>query len=260
VSADVDQRVQAGLCSVTFRALPTDAIVDLAVETGLAGIEWGGDVHAPPGDLERAAAIARRCAEAGIATPSYGSYLVAGEADQPITAVLDTASALGATTVRVWAGRSSPDLADAAARHRVAGHLAALADRASAHGLTVALEFHPGTLTETVDSTLALLADAGDDRLRSYWQPRGGQPVDESLAEIDALAGRLAHLHVFWWDGRGTRLPLADGEGLWREAFVRASRREDGFDRYAFLEFVADDDPDAFRRDSAALRRFLGER
>jgi sugar phosphate isomerase/epimerase len=255
-----ERRVRPGLCSVTFRALSTEVIVDLAVETGLVGIEWGGDVHAPPGDTERATAIARRCAEAGIATPSYGSYLVAGEADQPVTAVLDTTAALGATTVRVWAGRTSPDRADDAYRHRVAGHLAALADQAAGRGLTIALEFHPGTLTETVPSTLALLDAAGDERLRTYWQPRGGDPVDDSLAELDALAGWLAHVHTFWWDRLGTRLPLADGDALWRDAFARAARQDDGFDRFAYLEFVAGDDPDALRRDASALGRLLERR
>ncbi len=41
--------IRAGLCSVTFRALPPERIVALAAAAGLDVIEWGGDVHVPPG-------------------------------------------------------------------------------------------------------------------------------------------------------------------------------------------------------------------
>src|SRR5690606_11129618 len=145
---------------------------------------------------------------AGVAIPSYGSYLVPGELDQPVTAVLDTAEVLGASTVRVWAGLVGPADADGPTRQRVAGHLASLVDRASRRGLAVAVEFHEGTLTEDAASTLELLADVADDRLRSYWQPRAGAPVERSIAELDALGERVAHLHVLWWDADGTRRPL----------------------------------------------------
>ena len=43
-----------GLLSVTFRHLPFERIIELAAEAGLDGIEWGGDVHVPPGDLKQA--------------------------------------------------------------------------------------------------------------------------------------------------------------------------------------------------------------
>lgn len=256
--------MRAGLCSVTFRGLPAEDVLALAVDARLDGIEWGGDVHVPPGALEVADRLARRCRDAGVAIPSYGSYLVAGELDQPVSAVLDTAQTLGASTVRVWAGLAGPADADAPTCQRVAGHLASLVSRASARGLDVAVEFHEGTLSETAASTLELFADVADNRLRSYWQPRAGAPVDRSLAELDGLGDRVAHLHVFWWHQDGTRCPLADGTPLWTSAFERTAALGPigpaGRERFAFLEFVADDDVDAFRRDASTLRRLLGAR
>ncbi len=41
---------RAGLVSVTFRQLSPEEIVRVAREAGLTVIEWGGDVHVPPGD------------------------------------------------------------------------------------------------------------------------------------------------------------------------------------------------------------------
>lgn len=48
-----------GLCSVSFRALSPEQIVQLAQSAGLSCIEWGADVHVPPGDFQNAERIAR---------------------------------------------------------------------------------------------------------------------------------------------------------------------------------------------------------
>ena len=41
--------MRPGLVSVTFRALPADEVLRLMLRSGLGCIEWGGDVHVPPG-------------------------------------------------------------------------------------------------------------------------------------------------------------------------------------------------------------------
>ena len=72
-------RFRLGLCSVTFRRLSPGEVVAAAVAAGVDGIEWGADVHVPPGDRSVADEVARWCTDAGIACPSYGSYLAAGK-------------------------------------------------------------------------------------------------------------------------------------------------------------------------------------
>ena len=47
-----------GLVSVSFRPLAGEEIIRLAKETGLAAVEWGGDVHVPAGDTARAKELA----------------------------------------------------------------------------------------------------------------------------------------------------------------------------------------------------------
>src|SRR5699024_11543257 len=42
------------LCSVTFRERSVEEVIDVAQKAGLQGIEWGADVHVPPGNLRRA--------------------------------------------------------------------------------------------------------------------------------------------------------------------------------------------------------------
>ena len=62
----------AGLTSVTFRELSAAEVLCLAKEAGLAGLEWGGDIHLPPECPELAEELARRTAQAGLRSLSYG--------------------------------------------------------------------------------------------------------------------------------------------------------------------------------------------
>ena len=240
----------AGLCSITFRDLPVDEIIDAAAAAGLAGIEWGADRHVLPGS--DAAAVAARCADAGLECPSYGTYLLAGKATgDDIEAACATAVDLGAPNLRFWAPNEATDEA-----------VAELADRAADHGLTVSLEFHPGTRTETAASTLEVLAGAARPNLFTYWQPLVSLDDDDSVAELVRVAGRLSHLHVYrWGTGFTDRYPLADGASLWEPAIAAVPAAgpwtDAGRDRWAFLEYVRDDDPRQLVDDAATLRAWL---
>lgn len=257
----------AGLCSITLRALGPDDVIATAVAAGLGAIEWGADVHVPPGDVARADALARRCAEAGLACPSYGSYLLAGGVDlDPLDAVLDAAQGLGASLVRVWTPFGVTPTSDASEQAAVADALREVCARADERGLQIGLEFHPGTLTHTATAANALLDSVAAHNLLTYWQPMAGPVPDrDCLAELDLVQPRLAHLHVFSWGPGGIeeRLALAARAGLWAPAIVataRATREPEPAlrgERAAFLEYVPDDDPAAVVRDAATLRTWI---
>lgn len=255
---EVDLR--PGLCSVTFRQLDVDRVIAAAVAAGLEGIEWGGDVHVPNGDRDRAREVAARCRDAGIGCPSYGSYLMAGASSpEDAVAAVDTCRALGASNLRVWTVWGVGPDADDTERRRVAEDLRVIADRAAAAGLTVSLEFHPGTLTATAESTVRLLGEVDRANLYTYWQPEPGAEPAAALAEYAAVAADCSHLHVFWWAADGTRLPLAAGEPVWRRVLGDDSERRWFGERWAFLEFVAGDDPAVLVREAEVLRRLVAE-
>ena len=98
--------MKRGLVSVTFRQLPCEEIIRLCRENGLSYIEWGGDIHVPAGDTEKAAEVAGLCRAAGVTPLGYGSYYNASDDFARFQPVLDTARALGAGYVRIWAGKS----------------------------------------------------------------------------------------------------------------------------------------------------------
>jgi sugar phosphate isomerase/epimerase len=251
-----------GLCSVTLRALDVDAVVRCAADAGLTAIEWGGDVHVPPGDQAAVARATHASAAAGITCASYGSYLLAdGDASPATTArVLDTAVALGVPGVRMW----TPFGVDpgSARTGAVVDALAGVAVAAAERRLGVALEFHGGTLTATVESTLALLDAVGAPNLTTYWQspywlPR--RPAGVDAADVARLGSRLSHVHVYEWSGPDDRRPLADGAARWPSVFDALRTVDPTRDtRVAFLEFVAGDDPDALARDARTLHDLLG--
>lgn len=247
--------IRPGLCSVTFRQLDPEALAALAADAGLQVIEWGGDVHVPAGDVARAADVARITADAGLAVASYGSYFRA-TAGEEIAPVLDSAEALGADRIRVWAGRIGSALATPAERTATIDALAGAAEQAGRRGISLALEFHARTLADDADQTLRVLDEVGSPHLSTYWQPTVSAPDDVAVAEYRQIADRVAAVHVFSWWPAAERLPLTAREGLWR-AFAAAASAAAVPPRDALLEFVPDDDPAALAGEAAALRAFL---
>ncbi|MDR6867154.1 sugar phosphate isomerase/epimerase [Microbacterium resistens] len=247
--------IRPGLCSVTFRELPPARVAALAAEAGLQVIEWGGDVHVPPGDVRGAAAVAGITADAGLVVCSYGSYFRATPRES-ITPVLDSASALGADRVRVWAGVSGSAEASERERAGVVDALARASAEADDRGMTLALEYHGGTLADTPEAVLGLLGAVGSTALTTYWQPTVAASDETALAEYALLADRVSAVHVFSWWPRTERLPLRDREALWR-GFGLAANAASRPPRDALLEFVPGDDPSVLAAEARSLRQYL---
>lgn len=246
-----------GLVSVTFRQLSPAEIVTLAHQAELRGIEWGGDIHAPPGDLNRARQIKQLCDAAGIDVVSYGSYYRAGGgAGETFQPVLDTALALGAPNIRVWAGNTGSADASEAERNRVRDDLRRIVELAAAAQVRISLEFHSGTVADTPAATADLIARVDHPGLHTYWQPPVGQPATEAADGLRVLVPHLSHVHVFhWWPDPKHRLPLHEGADRW-SSYLELARQAPG-DRFAMLEFVPRDDPNAFLEDARTLRTWL---
>ncbi|MBK0331008.1 sugar phosphate isomerase/epimerase [Brachybacterium sp. MASK1Z-5] len=251
--------IRPGLCSITFRDLTAEQLIDLARRAGLACIEWGGDVHAPPGDTETAERVRLLTEQAGLSVASYGSYLrftgdnASHRADAD--AVLASARALHAPRIRVWAGGTGSRRTPTPLRAQAARRIREFATRAGEHGIDLGLEFHRGTLTDEIGSTMRLLDEVAADNVRTYWQPHQDMPDDDALQTLRTALPRTSTIHVFsWWPG-ASRLPLAERADLWCAAF--SILEAEGSDRDALLEFVPNDDPAVLDREAATLRELI---
>ncbi|MEI6035132.1 MAG: sugar phosphate isomerase/epimerase [Verrucomicrobiae bacterium] len=249
-----------GLLSITFRKLSPRDIVALIREAGLRAIEWGGDVHVPPGNPANAREVRQITEDAGLATAAYGSYYRLCTAGGPdFSEVLEASVALGAPQIRVWAGNKGTFESDDAHFHSIVAEARRLADLAEKAGILLAFEFHGGTVNDTYAASKRLLAACAHPAIATYWQPPLQIPEPEALDGLGAILPDVRDIHVFNWTVGPSgivRHPLSEGAALWNRAFhvLRGAER----DRSVMLEFVRDDSIEAFREDARALLSLLG--
>ena len=261
--------MKTGLCSITFRQHDVPRIVELTRRAGLDAIEWGGDVHVPPGDTTAAETAKNLTIAAGLEVSSYGSYyqiIDAQGGEQDFAPVLESALALGTNTIRIWPGTKPSDVMPADERRRLIARLRGDLDRAAGHGIRLALEFHVSSLCDSNAAALAFLQEVDHPHLYTFWQPIYWlADVPYRRAGLEALAGRTLNVHVFHWrfhPNRGTwgqnveQFPLSEGEEEWRQYFSVALPSGE---HYALLEFVRGNSEDQFLTDAAVLRRLLGQ-
>lgn len=248
-----------GLCSISFRDMTVDQVIDLAARAGLKGIEWGGDVHVPHGRTDVAAEVMRKTREAGLACSSYGSYYRVGHSETAeslsFQEVLDTALELEVPTVRIWAGKVSSEEASDGQKEAIVKEARRVAEMARTVGVQLAFEYHGGTLTDTPDSAEWLMQQVGHPNLSCYWQPPVELSHDRCLQSLHGVLAWLSNVHVFHWvldHGRRDRRPLQEGAGRW-SAYAEAAGRAEG-DRWALLEFVREDDPRQLLEDAEVLK------
>ncbi|WP_018239753.1 sugar phosphate isomerase/epimerase [Ensifer sp. BR816] len=250
---------EPGLCTVTFRSLPPERIVELARRARLKAIEWAGDAHVPSGDTSVARIVGHLCERAGLKT-SYGSYVAPPTDDLPeFMRAVESAVALGATNIRIWPGTRRRDSKDYSAgeRRAAADAIRDMGAEAARQDVTVSLEYHPQSLTDTTESASRLIEAIAHDNVYLYWQPRPGLPLDEALSEIARIGHHVSHVHVFAWDRERNRFPLASAADDWRTILAALPASRWTGRRFAMLEFVANDDPEAFLADAETLGQIL---
>lgn len=244
-----------GICSVTYRQLTARQLAEQAARAGLAVIEWGADVHAPPSEPAVLADVAAATEQYGLRCHSYGSYFRAGVSpDSELVAVTRAATILGAARIRVWAGTVGTLDASASDTAGVVRSLRRTVEVAGDHGLEVATEFHSGTLADSAEAVLHLIEAVDRPGLASYWQPPVGLPDDEAVEGLALMADHVVALHVFSWWPEQERRPLVERDGLWRGAAEVLAQR--GRDIDWLLEFVPGDDPAVLAREARSLMTY----
>ncbi|MFZ2654423.1 MAG: TIM barrel protein [Victivallales bacterium] len=254
--------IRPGICSLTLAKKNVSEVIAIAKSAGLDGIEWWGKDHVPHGDTAIAAKVRILTCSAGLEVSSYGSYYRAGVSESEgldFSSVLDTAIALGAPTIRIWAGNRNYADADESFISQVISDAMRIADMAAKAGLTVTFEFHGGTLTDTSDNAIKFASMVEHPAVFFSWQPPHGFSTAHCLSGLEGLLPRLSTIHVFHWtlsgEGGHVRHPLASGIDRW-EKYVDAIRTT-GLNHFALLEFVKDDSPEQVIKDAVTLRKLL---
>lgn len=256
--------MRTGLVSVSFRPLDVQTIVTLSANCGLQGIEWGGDIHVPAGDREKALSARKITVDAGLDVSSYGSYYRIGmngsnfmpEFDK----VLSSAVALQAPVIRIWAHDKSISSVTPDQYHLLVSETVAIAEKAVKEGLKIAFECHCNSLTDEYHATLKLMQDVGLENVRMYWQPNDAYVSSYNVDAAKAIAPYVENVHVFNWPRLGVREPLRDAAGIWNDYLDALALDKDKKDHWFLLEFMPDDRPESLKAESATLKGWISAR
>lgn len=230
-----------GLCSVTFREESVEEIIRLVKEANLETIEWGSDAHVPETDKEHANHVAHLMEKAGLKSNSYGTYYRLGTHEE-FTNYIAVAKILGASVLRVWAGEKASVETTEEERARIVEDAKRIGELAAAEGLTVALEYHANTLTDTPQSAVELMEEIDKVDVLLYWQPAESLSVQERIESLPKLAPWIKHVHVFNWAHYNNRFPLAEATDAWKQ-YIEIIDKHSPHKQDYLLEFVPGEDP-----------------
>ena len=256
--------MKTGLCTIAFRDLSFEAVLDLAVKAGFDGVEpWGRPGHMPdvydPDYTRRAAAAVR---ERGLEVSQFGSYAnPASEAfEQEMEDALKIAQDFGTDKIRVWAGGSGSADADEAQWEAAISGFRRFADRAGDLGLTLVVEMHNGRLSDTAEGSLRLLEGVDRPNFRLNFQPMFTHTPERVLEEVRKIAPYVTTVHAQNYAEKGRNRRNLVAEGMFDFRAILAILKEAGFDGYLEVEFVREEDPEeALMADAKFLRSLCEE-
>lgn len=197
-----------------------------------------------PQDTDRLAEGLRRT---GLSAPVVGAYPLlhlegreAGDMDALMSRMIETAAALGATTLKIFPGRVASADADASTRKRSVDRLHELADKLAGRNMQLTMETHGNTLCDTLPSTLQLLQELDDvPNAGLCFQPYSGQDTAAAIAMYDRVQHAVRHVHLQNRSGPDrTCTLLAEGEWIDFRTFL-PHVRDSGFAGLLSLEFTA---------------------
>ena len=246
---------ELGLVSISFRKYSVEDILAACRAAGLSLIEWGGDVHVPAGDIDRAREVRALTEQAGMKVAAYGSYYRLGQVDNNYErrmAVLETAKALGTDLVRIWGGTQGSAALTRETREMLAAEAREFGRMAGEMGLRLCLECHNDTVTDTYESALAFLSEVVSLSLGFFWLPNQKRSLAYNIKAAKAYHPYTNHLHVFHWDAEH-RYPLSEGRTDWaRYLEVFADK-----DCHLMLEFMHDDRIETLPETAATLAAWV---
>lgn len=229
-----------GLCSVTYRHLNVDEIIEFALKSKLNRIEWGSDIHVPSGEFELAKEVCKKMKEANLVSTSYGSYYKLGENEEyyaMFSSLVETAIRLEAPRIRIWAGSTASSKISPFRREEMIDELKEICEIADKQNLSVALEFHRNSLNDNAESCIEILQKVDCPNLSTYWQITPTLKHESRIEELIAIKKYLSCVHVYYWGENNIRHSLKNDDNMWQDYVNALSDIEVDF----LLEFVKDD-------------------
>lgn len=242
-----------GLVSVSFRQHSPEEILRAMKETGLSCIEWGSDIHAPCNDVKRLKELKKLQHDYGINCCSYGTYFRLGITDlNELECCAAAAKTLGTDILRVWCGDKSPDLYSKDEKNRLFETSRKAAEIAKKLGVTLCMECHNNTYTQTLDGALELMNKVSSPNFQMYWQPNQFTDVETNVIYAKNISPYVKNIHVFNWEG-ANKYPLCEAKDTWKEYLCCFYEP-----KTLLLEFMPDGNIESLAMEAQALCEIAG--
>lgn len=250
--------IRLGLSSQAFPAKSPREVIALALDLGLEGVEWAAESHLSPGDASAAQGLLFETLMARLAIVSFAAlYRVdpEGETGLGFGALLDTASALQAPILRVFAGRAAYATAGQVEKDALKAKLQHLGDLAARRGITLCLSLSRGTALENYASAQALITDLAHPFVRLAWEALPGRPPEEGSRTLEGLKGETSLLLARSADRQGLASSLETNRDAWdrRIGAFLAGETAPKMSRFILLGRMGSDDEARLREDAAFL-------
>lgn len=198
--------MRIGFTSTSFRQIRSlEKIVEIARESGVDCIEWGGDIHVK--DVAAAKRAKKLCDDAGIEISSYGSYYRVGSRKAAEWKnVCEIAHTLGAESVRVWLGEKDSEITDEKTYSLLVEDGKAICKVAEEYNLIVCPECHDNTFNNNTDAFLKIRKDIGCDNFRTYFQSRY-KKKDYDLDRIERTLPFIESVHISYSEQSREQFP-----------------------------------------------------
>ncbi len=238
-----------GLVSISFRGHSPEEIIAEAKNAGLSCIEWGSDVHAPCEDINKLKEIKKLQEETGISCCSYGTYFRLGVNNtDELQKYIDAAKILGTDILRLWCGNKSSADYDEAEEKLLLEECKKASETAENNGVTLCMECHNGTFTDTKEGAIKLIKTVNSPAFRMYWQPNQFTEIEENKRYARLLASFTKTIHIFNWTA-DKRYPLSEAVALWKEYLSYFNGTQT-----LLLEFMPDDKTESLKTEADSLK------
>ncbi len=242
--------LKLGVASVTFRNETIGRIVEIAKNSGVEFIEWGGDVHVK--SLEDARLAKKLCDASNIKISSYGSYYRTGCSDKnEWEEVCTIASELGASSVRIWLGKKDSEQYTEDEYEALLEEIKFLCGKAREYSLLVCPECHDNTFNNSTQAILKLIVDLKCDNFKTYFQSRYFR-FDYDMDRIERTFDYIENFHISYRDlKREQRFRKKDKNYLHKliEKFISM-----GFNGVVIVEFTEGSKEKNFLKDVRKLK------
>jgi len=239
---------KCGVVSVSFRNHSPEEIILAAKEAGLSCIEWGSDVHAPYNDEKKLKEIVLLQKKYGIYCSSYGTYFRLGKnSTDELKGYINAAKLLGTDIMRLWCGDKSASMYSAEEKAFLFDECKKAAEIAEENGMTLCMECHPGSFTETADGMQELMDAVNSSAFVMYWQPEPNNSDEQNFEYAKKIKNYCKRIHVFNCEGV-KHYPLSDARVLW-EKYLTILDSTDTL----LLEFMPDDKIESLKDEAMAL-------